>query len=218
MELLRALVADDHPMCRQAEALALHAALDDQNGDGCRVDEAATFADAIDLAENTDIILLDLGMPDGRGLAGLLAIVGAAPKARVIVVTGNEAPGLADLIRAAGGCGLVLKSAPMTMLVGAIHAVIDGQCWFPDVPDADHALAAISARMATLSAAERRVLGALCDGSLNKQIASRFGLSEITIKQHVKAVLRKLNVLNRTQAAMLVQYFDRSAQLPQVPL
>jgi len=211
MHPVRALVADDHPMCRQAESSALLAALD-----GCGIDEAATLADAVDLSHTADIVLLDLGMPDGSGLAGLLAIVGAAPKARVLVVTANEAPGLGALVRAAGANGLVLKSAPMTTLVGAIRAVLDGEDWFPDSEDraTSAALAGVGARMATLSAAERRVLGAMCDGSLNKQIAHRFGLSEITVKQHVKAVLRKLDVINRTQAAMLMQFFEQSAKLP----
>ncbi len=213
MVAVRALVADDHPMCRHAEASAMRAAFE-----GCLVDEAATLADALDLAHGADVILLDLGLPDGHGMAGLLAIVAAAPRAHVIVVTGNETPGLDALVKAAGGKGLVLKSAPLTMLVGAVKAVLGGGCWFQANDPADHAggmsLAGVSARMATLSVAERRVLGAMCDGSLNKQIAFRFGLSEITVKQHVKAVLRKLNVLNRTQAAMLMQFFDQSGQLP----
>jgi DNA-binding NarL/FixJ family response regulator len=210
MAVVRALVADDHPMCRQAETAALRATLD-----GCHIDEAATLADALGLANATDLVLLDLGLPDGHGVAGLLAIVAAAPHARVIVVTGNEAPGLHALIRAAGGSGLVLKSAPITTLITAIQTVSDGSSWFCECDDANPgSLAAVSARMATLSVAERRVLGAMCDGSLNKQIAHRFGLSEITVKQHVKAVLRKLEVLNRTQAAMLMQYFDQSGRLP----
>ena len=61
-------------------------------------------------------------------------------------------------------------------------------------------------RLETLTAAERRVLGAICDGSLNKQVAHRLDLSEITVKQHVKAILRKLQVANRTQAAILMQF------------
>jgi DNA-binding NarL/FixJ family response regulator len=182
------------------------------------VNEAATLVDALDLANDADVILLDLGLPDGHGVAGLLAIVAAAPRAHVIVVTGNEAPGLDALIKAAGGKGLVLKSAPLTMLVGAINAVLGGDFWFLEDDPANHAtgksLAGVSARMATLSVAERKVLGAMCDGSLNKQIAFRFGLSEITVKQHVKAVLRKLNVLNRTQAATLMQFFDHAGHLP----
>ncbi|MFX8930141.1 hypothetical protein ABTN05_20910, partial [Acinetobacter baumannii] len=78
---------------RQAEALALTAALDD-----CRVAEASTLADAMAKADGADLILLDLGMPDGNSMAGLLAIAGAAPRARVLVVTGNEAPGLGALV------------------------------------------------------------------------------------------------------------------------
>lgn len=210
---VQALVADDHPMCRSAEAAALRAALP-----GCHIDEVATLADALRLAPRADVVLLDLGLPDGHGVAGLLAMVTAAPATPVIVVTGNEAMGLGALIEAAGGKGLVPKSAPLTTLAGAIEAVLGGACWFPGDATADApgspSLAGVSARMATLSVAERRVLAALCDGSLNKQIAFRYGLSEITVKQHVKAVLRKLNVLNRTQAATLMQFFDQSNHLP----
>lgn len=213
MGMLRALVADDHPMCRQAESSVLRAVIND-----CLVTEVSTVADTVDRAEETDIILLDLGLPDGQGIAGLLAVVGAAPHARVIVVTGNEAPGLDAMVRAAGGSGLVLKSAPMTVLVCAIEAVLNGRQWFPDpeplVNEDDQALTNVSARIASLSVAERRVLGAMCDGSLNKQIAFRFGLSEVTVKQHVKAVLRKLNVLNRTQAAVLMQFQSQNGQIP----
>ena len=213
---IRILVGDDHPICRQATRAAASTVHPD-----AAISEAGTFRETIATLERaerggTDLILLDLGMPDLRGLAGLIAVANSAPKVPILVVTGNESPGLSADVRAAGARGFISKSAPIEDLLEAIRAVSSGRSWFPETVDEPAAARShnqgtspsVADRLETLTAAERRVLGAICDGSLNKQVAHRLDLSEITVKQHVKAILRKLQVANRTQAAILMQFRD----------
>lgn len=208
MSEVRVLIGDDHPLCRFANRATVLATWPD-----ALINEAGSFCEVIEVltSENAagfDLVLLDLGMPDRPGLAGLLAVASAAPGTSVLVVSGNEAPDLARDVRAAGAIGLVSKSAPISDLLAAMQSVRAGQPWFDEakpnaiIEDANSR----SARLSSLTRAERRVLAAICDGSLNKQIAYRLDLSEITIKQHVKAILRKLQVANRTQAALLMQF------------
>jgi len=177
--------------------------------------EAGTIGDAVLAAPGVNLVLLDLGMPDRRGLAALFALREVSGDAPVLVVTGNEATGLSARIRAAGAVGLVSKTAPLSQLCEAIRCVRGGDSWFPQLEQgaATPVTTAFASRLESLSLAERRILAAMSDGSLNKQIAYRLGLSEITVKQHVKAVLRKLKVLNRTQAAILMQ-FDETNSMP----
>lgn len=208
-------MGDDHPLCRQATRAAAATVHPDAT-----ICEAGTFRETIATLEDDQggigLVLLDLGMPDLRGLAGLIAVANTAPKVPILVVSGNEAPGVCADVRAAGARGFVSKSAPIEDLLEAIRAVSAGRTWFPKgMEDAlapssqsQGAPASVAARLETLTAAERRVLGAICDGSLNKQVAHRLDLSEITVKQHVKAILRKLQVANRTQAAILMQFRD----------
>lgn len=210
---IRILVGDDHPLCRQATRAAAATVHPD-----AAVSEAGTFQETIAVLERPDrgqidLVLLDLGMPDLRGLAGLIAVSTSAPKVPILVVSGNEAPGLWATVRAAGARGFVSKSAPIEDLLDAIRAVSAGRSWWPaelEAPATTHqngnGNSTVADRLETLTAAERRVLGAICDGSLNKQVAHRLDLSEITVKQHVKAILRKLQVANRTQAAILMQF------------
>ncbi|NBC36163.1 response regulator [Novosphingobium sp. FSY-8] len=197
---MQALVVDDHPMCRTAARIAV-LAVDPH----AKVSEAASLAEALAHAPDYDILLLDLRLPDAAGLAVIYALQDAHPETPILVITGNEVEGLASAVRSAGASGIVSKTEPVTVLAEAVAKVTgEGGHFFTDTgPSVDDQSAV--GRLRLLSAAERRVLLAMCDGSLNKQIAYRLGISEITVKQHVKAILRKLGVLNRTQAVLVMQ-------------
>ena len=201
---MRIVLGDDHPLCRQATRAAALTVFP-----AAEIAEAGTFAQTIAALPGAGLVLLDLAMPDMRGLAGLISVASAAPGVPILVITGNEAPGLADDARAAGAHGFIAKSAPIAALCAAIAAAstaVPPPARAAPPADGPHEGATIADRLDALTAAERRVLAAICDGSLNKQVAHRLALSEITVKQHVKAILRKLQVTNRTQAAILMQF------------
>lgn len=197
---LRVLVADDHPMCRTAARIAL-TAIDPV----VELVEVACLADALAAAGPFDLIVLDLNLPDSRGLLTLVDVTGKFPASSVLIISGSDDVGWGPEIAALGACGYVPKSAAIPDITTAIRTVLAGGRAF----QVDSQLSTVNRstdavlRLATLTPAERRVLTAMASGGLNKQIAYELGLSEMTIKQHVRAILRKLKVVNRTKAVLV---------------
>lgn len=170
---------------------------------GAAVAQAATLAEVLGDPLPAGLVILDLGLADSRGIASLIEVARARPSTPILVVSGDERPDIEARAAANGAAGYVPKAAPLADLAAAIRTVLSGGTHFTpgleiEAPDS------ADARLASLSPAEARVLRAMRDGGLNKQIAFELGLSEITVKQHVKAILRKLGVVNRTQAVLLL--------------
>jgi DNA-binding NarL/FixJ family response regulator len=197
---IRVLIADDHPVVRQGLRTYLELQLDiviaGEAGGGI---EAA--AEAKRLAP--DVVLLDMVMPDGDGIEALRRI-GSGPGApRVIVLTSFAEDGRVVEAMRAGAAGYLLKDAQPAELLAAIRAAHAGGS--PLHPDAAAHLVGELRRPAAgpdLTAREREVLELLARGMPNKAIALRLSLSEKTVKTHVSAILRKLDVTDRTQAAL----------------
>lgn len=177
------------------------------------VDPAAEAMLAGSLAESqaalatADLLILDLALPDSKGVIGLGDVLACAPAARSLVVSGATNPGIERLVAAAGAHGFFAKSAPLFEMIPALKAVLAGETWFAADDDAAHDDATVE-RFASLTPAQRRVLGAMQEGRLNKQIAHDLSLSEITVKAHIKAILRKLGAGNRTQAILMLREID----------
>ena len=107
------------------------------------------------------------------------------------------------LARTFGVSAYLSKSAPVSSLVNAVGTIMRGeQVAFPDTGPATPAAVDFQQRVSTLSAAQLRVLVALADGRLNKQIAGDMNLTEGTVKQHLSAIFKKLGVGNRSQAIL----------------
>jgi DNA-binding NarL/FixJ family response regulator len=199
----RALIADDHPMCREAARMALTFVAPD-----VEIVQAASLAEVLGDEGHADLVILDLGLPDSRGIASLVDVARARPTTPILIVSGAESPDVEARVAANGAAGFVSKAAPIEALVEAIRTVAEGGTSFSS--DLQHAeTEGLEARLALLTPAEARVLRAMRGGDLNKQIAYELNLSEITIKQHVKAILRKLQVVNRTQAILLLHDAER---------
>ncbi|MDE0879977.1 MAG: response regulator transcription factor [Sphingomonas bacterium] len=198
-KLRTAVIVDDHPMCRQATGMALRLV----DSDICLV-EADTLGRARDAASGAVMMTLDLGLPDSRGLRGLATMREEFPDLPMLVITGATHPAIEREVAAIGANGYLSKAASIGEMTAAIRCVIDRGYWFSDdmgEPDEDDAFS----RLASLTPAQMRVLEAMEGGRLNKQIAHDLGLSVITIKAHVKAILRKLDVTNRTQAILMLR-------------
>ncbi|HEY8858032.1 MAG TPA: response regulator transcription factor [Gaiellales bacterium] len=197
---IRVLIADDHPVVRQGLRTYLELQADiiiaGEAGGGI---EAA--AEAKRLAP--DVVLLDMVMPEGDGIEALRRIGSGPGSPRVIVLTSFAEDGrVVDAIRA-GAAGYLLKDAQPAELLAAIRSAHAGGS--PLHPDAAAELVGELRRPPAdpdLTAREREVLELLARGMPNKAIALRLSLSEKTVKAHVSAILRKLDVTDRTQAAL----------------
>lgn len=195
---MTALVVDDHPICRAATAMALKS-LDAT----LVVREAASVAEARALAGDANVMTLDLGLPDNRGMVGLTGLIEQHPRLPILVISGAENPATEREVARIGARGFLAKSAPISTMIEALRTVLADEPWFsPDLADDGDS---DFARLATLTPAQHRVLCAMENGRLNKQIAFDLGVSEITIKAHVKAILKKLDVVNRTQAVLTLR-------------
>ncbi len=211
--MMRLLIADDHELLRDTLGSFL------RQQEGIEILSAADTDEAQKLVETSgpfDLVLLDYGMPGMDALRGLRRIL-EMPDAPPVVLMSGFAP--REIVEAAlqmGVRGFLHKSMPATSLLNAIRFMALGERYVPvdyiiqgeaprlDMPQAPGADVAPGVA-AALTAREKEVLVALCRGSTNKEIARDMGLSEPTIKLHVKTLYRRLGVSNRTQAAMVAQ-------------
>lgn len=198
----RIVVADDHPLFRAALRSAV-----DKAASGAEVVECASLAEAraAMVAGPVDLLLLDLKLSDSEGMAGLAAVRAEQPTVPVAVVSASEDAPVVRHALGLGAAGFIPKSSSLPQMVEAIAAILAGDSWAPDVPEAEDDLAG---RVASLTPSQLRILEGLKAGRLNKQIAFDLGVSEATIKAHLTSVFRKLGVHNRTQAVILAKSLD----------
>jgi DNA-binding NarL/FixJ family response regulator len=208
------IIADDHPLFRDALKQALEGA-----GLKLEIDEAGALDKVISALEAEegahDLILLDLKMPGVQGFSGLVYLRAQYPTIPVVVVSGNED---ADVMRRAvalGASGFIPKSSNVQTMRDAVAAVLNGSVWMPPGVSAggagDSETDKLALRLATLTPQQVRVLIMLREGLLNKQIAYNLSVSEATVKAHVSAILQKLNVESRTQAVIAASRIDGDA-------
>jgi DNA-binding NarL/FixJ family response regulator len=224
MTPIRVLIVDDHPVVRRG----LRVLLEVQDGIevvGEAGDGAAALALAAELAP--DVILLDLKLPGIDGHAVLAELKAAASAgqpsagqpsagqqgtaqpstARVLVLTSVTEPASASLAVRSGAAGVLYKDVDPDALVRAIRSVHDGHLLF--APEAAGSLVrqasswGAAGGIDSLTGREREVLAEIAKGRSNREIARALTVSEKTVKAHVSAVLAKLGVQDRTQAALL---------------
>ena len=205
-----ALIADDHPLFR----VALSQACANILGNDALLLQADNMQQVWPLLRqhpDTHFIFLDLRMPGSDGFTGLSALRTEYPDVPVIMVSAEEDPVIIKQALALGAAAYVPKSAPLELLSEAITAVLNGDSWLPEalVQDVHNARALIdedfAKRLEQLTPQQFRVLKMIADGLLNKQIAYEMNVQETTVKQHVSAILRKLEVNNRTLAGILFE-------------
>ncbi len=206
----RIVLADDHPLFRDALRLTLQDALGDVS-----FDEAGSLNEVVELlasADDVDLVLLDLKMPGVQGFSGLALVRAQFPLIPVVVVSGSEDSSVIVRALSLGAAGFIPKSTPVPAMHTAVSAVLEGGEWIPEGIDpeatVDREADEIARRMSTLTPQQMRVLMMLREGLLNKQIAYELSVSEATIKAHVSAILQKLKVESRTQAVIAASRLD----------
>ncbi len=203
------LIADDHQLFRDALARAVTQAVPDARLH--EADSVAALQSLIELHPHAELLLLDLSMPGANGFSALVHVRSQQPGLPVIVVSAEENARVIERAIGHGASGYIPKSASAETIVGAIRRVLDGEVWLPPHLAAGAApLAAAeahaAAHVAALTPQQFRVLGLIAEGLLNKQIAYELNVSEATIKAHMTAIMRKLDVSNRTQVALLARH------------
>ena len=191
---IRILIADDHYVVRMGLV-----ALVETEADLQVVGEAADGTQAVDLYKKLqpDLVLMDLRMPRSDGVTATRKIREHFPTARILMLTTYD--GDDDIHRAltAGASGYLLKNSTRDGLIPAIRAVAAGQRWIPQ--EVANRLA-VRKMFEELTPRELEVLKQLAKGLANKEIANVLNISEHTVKDHLKNILGKLHVADRTEA------------------
>jgi DNA-binding NarL/FixJ family response regulator len=213
------LIVDDHPLFVEALKLVIQNAFPE-----AAISEASSIEAAretLDKQGPFDVVLLDLSMPGTRGLDGLLELRTRHPRLPIVVVSALEDPRIIHEVMTCGAAGFISKSTRGADLGDAIRDVMAGSVVLPkgyQPPESAagaSGVADLTARLATLTPQQVRVLQMLRQGLLNKQIAYDLGVGETTVKAHVSEILRKLKVASRTQAVIEAAKIDFDAILSQ---
>ena len=208
---VKLLIVDDHAVMREG----LAALLRQGDTDTCvlQAHDAEAAFDLLEANPDLDVVILDLILPGLGGLSALAEFGRRQPTLPVVVLSSSENPHDVRRALAEGALGYVPKSANPQALLSAIRLVLDGEVYVPPLMLSDPALARVEgfhaqsrpAAASLLTERQVEVLRLLSDGSSNKSIALQLGLSEKTVKVHVTAIFRALNVVNRTQAALVAR-------------
>jgi DNA-binding NarL/FixJ family response regulator len=200
------IVADDHPLFR--EALKAAVARIDRGVRFVEADSVAALLEAVEAHGGADLLLLDLNMPGAHGFNALAHVRGSHPSVPVVIVSADDDPQTIAAALRFGAQGFIPKSTEAGQIGKAVESVLAGEIYtpigfqVPRVVTSSNEEIEIAKRIANLTPQQFRVLGMLCAGLLNKQIAYDLDVSEATVKAHVTAILRKLGVTTRTQAVL----------------
>lgn len=199
---MKILLADDHELVRDTLAAFLEMADDIKVVTVADLDAACA---KISEGGDFDLVLLDYAMPGMNGLDGLRRAIELSKGKPVAVMSGTATKTVAQEALDSGAIGFLPKTMGAKSLVNAVHFMVAGEVFVPIKFMTDTSVEEVSPVVKGLSRRELDVLGGLCRGLANKEIARELNLQEVTIKLHVKTLSRKLNAKNRTHAAMIAK-------------
>ena len=198
---MRILIADDHDLLRDTLVAFLETA------EGFETETAADFPGAMKAMDESapfDLVLLDLNMPGMNNLEGLETALAREGEQKIALITGNASRDVAKQALALGAAGFLPKTLSAKSLINAVRFMEMGEQYVPinfmqANEEAKHPLAE------KLVEREMQVLKGLTEGKSNKEIARDLDLTEPTIKLYLKTLYRKIDVNNRTQAALVAR-------------
>ncbi len=202
----RILIADDHPLFRQAMREIVTDVFTRRGGPFTCIEAADTGAmfEAAAAPDELDLVLLDLFMPGSSGLADLVTLRNCVPATPIVVVTSLDDLATVQHALACGAAGYVVKSASKDVMIGALQVVLAGGIYAPSSAVPGQQTPGTAAEDA-LTPRQLAVLALLANGSSNKQIARDLDIRDVTVKAHMTAILRKLGVATRSQAIVAFQ-------------
>jgi len=207
---MRIIVADDHPLYREAVKLRLERLLPDS-----QVIEVGSLEELLKQAQAvprvpTDLVLLDLYMPGMESGPGVSAVMQALPDSAVALMSGAASAQDVRQAIGAGARGFLPKTMASELFAMAISMILAGGTYLPAemAQSAGTGLAEFRSGGAgdfaeALSPRERQVLVRLSSGASNKEIGRDLNLAEVTVKLHVRQILRKIKARNRSEAASM---------------
>lgn len=200
---MKILIADDHDLVRDTMRSFLELEAD------CTVETCGDLETALERMADSgpfDVVLIDFTMPGMNGFIGLERAIANAEGRPVAIISGTASDSAARHTLDLGAAGFLPKTLPGKSLINAIRFIAAGERYLPySIARSVPAESETCPFAELLNERERKVLRGLCAGLSNNKIARDLGLSEPTIKLHVKMVCRKLEARNRTHAAMLAQ-------------
>ena len=211
LENLNIIIADDHPLFRNALRQALSGPFPNTNW--FEADSANALQSLLENKQQAyDLVMLDLQMPGSHGYSTLIHLRTHFADLPVIVISAHEDNMTISRAVHYGSSGFIPKSSSMETLATALTSVLYGDIWLPDHAEIqeikEDASALVASKLADLTPQQYKVLQMFAEGLLNKQIAYDLGVSEATIKAHATAIFRKLGVRNRTQAVISLQQLE----------
>ena len=203
---MKVLLVDDHALVREGIKLVL-----ERYSAAVRVLEANDCGVALDLAAkhpDIDLVLLDLSLPGMSGFEGLRCLRERLPDIPIVVLSASEDPVHMRQALADGAKGFIPKSCTNEVMLSALHVVLSGGEYVPraalgSMPGeggADISPRAVKENAHGLTQRQIGVLKLVIQGKTNKEIARQLSISETTVRAHVTAIFKALNVTNRTQA------------------
>ena len=212
MQPQRVLIVDDHPLFLEALETALHVAFP-----GALVETAGSIEGArrrLGAGTRPDLILLDLKMPDSAGFEGVVSLRAAHPRTPLCVISSMSGEEIVRQIRDLGASGFINKGEKRENIIAAVRRLLAGEAYFPETAPPAEPSGAIAphnreleilAQLRELTPQQYKVLGLICEGKLNKQIAYELDIVETTVKAHITSIFKKLSIHNRTQAVLIMQ-------------
>jgi DNA-binding NarL/FixJ family response regulator len=205
---MKILLADDHAVVRDGIRTVLR-----KLGEQVTVYEAHDYPSAFQVADRTadlDLALIDLYMPGTPGYDGVRLFRERHPGLALVVMSAADEPDEIQRILACGALGYITKSSSTELILSALKLVLAGGVYIPSPALPDPGAARLrpvdrNQKLASLTQRQLTVLKELVSGKSNHQIAQKLQVTEGTIKVHMSAIFRVLNVSNRSEALLAAQ-------------
>ncbi|MFT5674750.1 MAG: DNA-binding NarL/FixJ family response regulator [Paraglaciecola sp.] len=211
VEMAKFLIADDHPLFREALIGALIPLF--ESTEFIQADSLDSTLDALSNNKDIDLVLLDLHMPGCENFYGVIRVSEDYPDTPIAVISASDTVDIISHIMSFGAKGFISKSTPSKRIAEALMSIMKGNSWLPEgmreklsaVGDEE---LGIAQKVADLTPKQFQVFKLLQEGLLNKQIAFDLNITEATVKAHISAIFRKLKVNTRTQAVLLLKKLE----------
>lgn len=202
------MIVDDHPLYSDALEAALELGIE-----GCTIRKARTLQEALSCVEEgfaPDLVMFDLKLPDVTGISGFQRLRDALPDARILVISSLASSDLVHSLLDGGAMGFLPKDSSVKTVRDAVSEIASGRRYVPrqyaNLEAAeDTCIFRTAPELACLTPQQVKILKLICEGMPNKEIAYQLSLADSTVKAHITALLRRLDVRNRTQAVVLVE-------------